>query len=115
MVLAQAAGIGTLGTIVSVLSGVVSVVLVGVTWYVRRQGKEAKESRQLKDTNIAALRWHYRVSTLAAVRGWDADPAWPETPRELTLEYLLGQAEQDPASNLVQLAEAAKDLRKGPA
>lgn len=113
---AQAASsVGTLGAVVSGLAGVLSVVLVVVTWYVRRQGKEAKEARQLKETNIAALRWHYRVSTLAAARGWDADPMWPATPRELTVEYLLGQAEQDPASNLVQLAEAAQEFRKGSA
>lgn len=111
----QASGIGALGTVVSALSGVVAVMLVVVTWYVRRQSKEAREARQLKETNLSALRWHYRVSTLAALRGWDTDPAWPATPRELTVEYLLGQAEQDPASNLVQLAEAAQELRKGTA
>lgn len=109
----QSTVIGTLGTAVSVGASLLSVALVVITWAVRRQGREAKEARLLRDTNLAALRWHYKISTLAALRGWDTDPQWPDTPRELTAEFLTGAAEQDPAGGIVQLAEAVEKLREG--
>jgi hypothetical protein len=113
--LAQAGSvIGPLGTLVSSLSAVLSVILIGITWWVRRQSREAKDARELKATNIAALRWYYQVSVLAATRGWDTDPAWPAIPKEMTPEFLTGRAEQSESSTLTQLAEMAESLRKEP-
>lgn len=113
MTVAQAAGlIGPLGTLVSAVAGVLAVLLTVVTWWVRRQSAEARDARKLRDTNLAALRWYYRVSAVAAIKGWDTDPAWPKVPKEMTAEYLAEQTQEDPAGPLAQLAEAAKELRQ---
>lgn len=105
-------GVGEIGALASGLSAVLLVVLSVVAWVVRRQSKEAKEARRLKETNLAALRWYYKVSALAAIRGWDSDAAWPAIPREMTAEYLLDQAQDDPAGPIAELAQAAQEIRK---
>lgn len=104
--------VGAIGAWAAALSTVATVVLAVVAWVVRRQSREAREARKLRETNLAALRWHYRVSTLAALRGWDLDSQWPSTPREMTAEY-LADAGEDPAGPIAQLAEAAKELGGG--
>jgi hypothetical protein len=102
-----------IGLYVQVGSALLFVLLAVAAWLARQQGREAKERRQIRDTNLAAMRWYYRVSTLAALRGWDTDPAWPVTPKELTAEYLAGATDQDPAGAIAQLAQAAQELGKG--
>lgn len=115
--LAQQPGtIGAVGTVVSSVTAVLAVVLMAASWVVKRQGREARDARLLRQTNLAALRWYYRVSAVAAVNGWDTHPAWPDTPKELTAEFLAGQAQQqqaDPGSALALLADAAESMRKG--
>jgi hypothetical protein len=104
--------VGAWGAWAAALSTVATVLLAVAAWVVRRQSREAREARKLRETNLAALRWHYRVSTLAALRGWDEDPQWPATPREMTADY-LADAGEDPAGPIAQLAEAAKELGGG--
>lgn len=103
----------TLETLAKAGSGLLMAVLAALAWVVRRQSSAAKAARRTESTNVAAFRWHYRVTGLAALRGWDQDPAWPPTPREMTAEYLAGEAGEDPASPITALAQAAQDLTKG--
>jgi hypothetical protein len=104
--------VGSLGTYVSAGS-ILLVMLISALGYIwRRQGKEARHARRTRETNIASLTWHYQVQALAAIRGWNSDPAWPKTPYEMTAEYIAGIAKEDSDERAAELAGIAEALGK---
>lgn len=102
----------TTGALVSGLSALLFVILALLTFRSRRSSNEARDLRAVRATNVAALRWAYRVQVLAAVRGWELPPI----PKEMTPEYLAGKAEGEGNPELAQLAQLASGLipPKGP-
>jgi len=93
------------GTLVSIISTLLFIVLSVAAFLVRRAGKESKETRELREQNVAFWRYKYRVDTLAARRGWDTDSEWPPTPRELTAEYLAERAASADNADVLEFAE----------
>jgi hypothetical protein len=79
----------------------------------KRKDREVNELREAQDTNVALFRWRYRVSTLAAHRGWDMDPDWPPLPLEATAEYLRGKAKASDNRELEGLLDLVTKLTKG--
>jgi hypothetical protein len=79
----------------------------------KRKDREVTELREAQDTNVALFRWRYRVSTLAAQRGWDMDPDWPPLPLEATAEYLRGKAKASDNRELEGLLDLVTKLTKG--
>lgn len=90
-------------------SGLLVLVLTSLGWLFRRQSREAREARKVEGTATAGLRLWRQVQQLAAIRGWDQDPHWPSTPKEMTLEYLFDQAEE-PGGHMEKLAETVQKI-----
>jgi len=98
-----------LGGIGSLCFAVVTFAVALLTLRAKRKDKEAVDAREAAELGIVMLRWSTRVRRLAAVNGWDQDPAWPELPEQATPEYLRGKAsassDNEDLSRLVEIAQ----------
>jgi hypothetical protein len=99
----------SIGPIISGLAAVLFLLLSVLTFRARRADKRAVNLAAVRDTNVAALAWAYRVRALAAINGWEIPPI----PKEMTPEYLAGKAEGDSNPELAQLAQLAGQLLPG--
>lgn len=97
---------GEIGTIFSSLVALLFFLISLAGWRSRRAGREAKELRQVKEINIAAMGYLYEVRMKAATNGWKL----PILPKELTPEYIEGKAEGEDNAELAQLAEVLKGM-----
>jgi hypothetical protein len=98
--------INSIGPIISALAAVLFLIFAVVTFRARRADKRSANLAAIRDTNVAALDWAYRVRALAAVHGWELPPL----PREMTPEYLAGKAEGDSNPELANLAQMITGL-----
>jgi hypothetical protein len=101
--------VGEIGTLISVLTGLLFLLVSLAGWRSRRASREARELRQVKEINIAAMEWVYATRLSAAAHGWKL----PAVPKELTVEYLQGKAEGEDNVELAQLAKQMRDLARG--
>jgi hypothetical protein len=92
-----------LPTLIATMSGGITVILSVVMYLVGRTSRQNRHLRDVRETSIVQARRLYAIEHLAARRGWDQDPDWPQTPRELTPEYLAGRAEASHSSELQTL------------
>lgn len=99
----------TLGTLVSGLAALLFIVFTLATFRARRSDRKAQNLAAIRETNIAAVAWAYRVRALAAANGWELPPL----PREMTPEYLAGKASDDANPELEMLAKLATGLVPG--
>jgi hypothetical protein len=101
----------TIGTLISGLAALLFIILALVTFRARRADRKAGNLAAVRETNVAALEWAYKVRSLAAIHGANWLPALP---KEMTPEYLTGKAEGESNPELAQLADfAAKMLPQG--
>lgn len=98
--------INSVGPVISALAAVLFLIFAIVTFRARRADKRSANLAAIRDTNVAALDWAYRVRALAAVHGWELPPM----PREMTPEYLAGKAEGDANPELTNLAQMITGL-----
>lgn len=104
-----------IGSLVSIISALLFLVLGVAAFLARRAGKDAREVRDLREVNVALLRWKYKVDSLAATTGWDQHAKWPQTPRELTAAYLEERAVTDDNVELLGMFEKMQQmLKEGP-
>jgi len=103
---------GSLGTLVSAGSVLLVMLIPALGYLIRMKSREGRQSRQLKETNIASLTWHYQMQALGAIRGWNQDPAWPKTPYEMTAEYIAGIVKEEAEEKLIELAKIAETVGK---
>jgi hypothetical protein len=106
----------------ALLGGLGSITLTVVTYVVgalalrsRRKDKEAIDAREASELGIVMLQWSHKVRRLAAVHGWDQDPAWPPLPTQATVDYLRGQVSTSDNRELEHLLEIAQKLKQGDA
>lgn len=104
-----------LGGLGSLLFTIVSFVVASLTLRASRKTKEALDAREAAELGIVMLQWSTRVRRLAAVHGWDQDPAWPSLPLEATPEYLRGKAAASNNEELSKFVETIQKITKGDA
>lgn len=102
-----------LGGVGALLFSLVTFAVALLTFRAQRKGKEAVDAREAAELGIVMLRWSTQVRRLAALSGWDQDPAWPPLPEEATPGYLRGRAEANDNHELKQFVEIAQKLAKG--
>lgn len=106
--------ITVVGSLVSIGSTVMFVILSVATLIARRRGREARDLREVRELNLAMARWQYQVEMLAARRGWDADPEWPDKPPELTVDGMSGLAVADDNNEMLEYARAVAAILQPP-
>lgn len=98
-----------IGSIISGLAAILFVIFSVITFRARRADKRSSNLAAVRETNVAALSWAYRVRVVAAANGWDLPPI----PKEMTAEYLAGRAEGDSNPELAMLAQIAQQAVAG--
>lgn len=94
--------VSELSGLVAAIAGAGSVIVTVVAFLVRRMSQERRDLRDMQSINVAQARYLYKIEYLAASRGWDTQPGWPDKPKELTPEYLAGKAETDGNPELIK-------------
>jgi hypothetical protein len=102
-----------LGGIGGLALGIASFVIGVIALRAKRKDRQVVELREAQDTSVALFRWKYRVTTLAAQRGWDTDPDWPPLPLEATAEYLRGRIKASDNQEIKELLDLVTKLTKG--